>query len=165
MSEYKTFFGSMKHFNKGGILVIDDDPKKYLFSNYFEVANKSKPWQRTVVAVNQDYNLEVIRAEGTSPWYTADHDEFSVCVDGEVEIELVKPDAPDLVAAGSRGSVKLADDPKGKKMGRIVIRQGHMAMLPKRSAYRFKSAAPAAMLFQTISGPLSEERWAEICLN
>ena len=35
---YVTRFGSLETFEKGGIEIIDDDPKHYVFSNIFEVA-------------------------------------------------------------------------------------------------------------------------------
>ena len=43
MSEYTTVFGSLDDYEKGRVIVIDDDPKAYVFSNVFEVANASKP--------------------------------------------------------------------------------------------------------------------------
>ncbi len=48
-----------------------------------------------------------MRAEGTSDWYTAAHDEFAVVMDGEVEVELVKLDDPERLApSGTRGSAR-----------------------------------------------------------
>jgi hypothetical protein len=38
-----------------------------------------------------------------------------------------------------------------------------MALLPAGSAYRFHADVPAALVFQTIQGPLTVEKWAEIC--
>src|SRR6266403_5140540 len=116
MSDYRTIFGSLSHYEKGGVEVIDDDPKHYVFSNVFEVASKSKPYERVAVGKNLRYVIEAVRAEGNSPWYGANHDESAVVMDGEVEIHYVKPDQPQ-VAAGKAGAVKLAGEPKGKKMG------------------------------------------------
>src|SRR5262249_39077436 len=53
--------------------------------------------------------------------------------------------------------------PPGKRMGKAVLRRGHMALLPRQSAYRLRAAAPAAVVFQTIEGPETICRWAEIC--
>ena len=50
MGKYHTDFGSIHQFKKGGVTVIDDDAKKYVFSNMFEVAAKAKPYERTAVA-------------------------------------------------------------------------------------------------------------------
>ena len=61
---YKTIFGSLSKYEKGHIDIIDDDAKHYVFSNMFEVANKSQPWEKVAVGINQEYVLEAIRAEG-----------------------------------------------------------------------------------------------------
>src|SRR5208283_991980 len=95
MARYVTDFGSIDHFTKGGVTVIDEDPRRYAFSNIFEVAAKSKPFERVAVAKNFEYVIEAIRAEGTSPWYAAAHDEFVLSMDGEVEVHLVKLSDPD----------------------------------------------------------------------
>ena len=86
MMRRKTRFGSLEHYEKGGVEVINDDPRNYAFSNIFEVASKSEPYEKVAVGKNLKYVLEAIRAEGTSPWYTASHDESAIIMDGEVEI-------------------------------------------------------------------------------
>jgi len=45
LSEYTTVFGRLDNYNKGGVEIINDDPKNYVFSNMFEVASRAKPWQ------------------------------------------------------------------------------------------------------------------------
>lgn len=40
---YQTSFGSLEHYEKGGVEVINDNPKNYAFSNVFEICNNSKP--------------------------------------------------------------------------------------------------------------------------
>jgi hypothetical protein len=57
----------------------------------------------------------------------------------------------------------LSGEPKGKKMGWVKVRRGHMALLPAGSAYQFRSATPGVLLVQTILGDCTVERWAEIC--
>ena len=52
MSEFHTVFGSLDSFEKGRIEVINDDPKNYAFSNVFEVASKSPPYQKVGVGKN-----------------------------------------------------------------------------------------------------------------
>ena len=74
MTEFRTVFGSLKDYTKGEIEIINDDRKNYAFSNMFEVAATSAPYERVVVGKNVEYVLEAIRAEGTSDWYTAAHD-------------------------------------------------------------------------------------------
>jgi hypothetical protein len=164
MTNYVTKFGSLDEFEKGSIEIIDDDPKHYAFSNIFEVANASRPWEKVAVGKNMDYVVEVIRAEGTSEWRTAAHDEFPLVLDGEVTIELVKLDEP-AVPADKNGSVALEGEPAGRPMGRIVCRRGHMALLPANAAYRMNAERPSVVILQTTLGDDTIERWAEICLS
>jgi hypothetical protein len=164
MSRYTTYFGSIENYEKGGVTVIDEDPRRYAFSNIFEVAAKSKPYERVAVGKNFEYVVETIRAEGTSPWWTAAHDEFILSMDGEIEVHLVKLANPDAVVdPESEGAHQLEGDPDGQKMGRIVLRKGHMALLPVGAAYRFAAQQPCTAMIQTIDGPETIHRWAEIC--
>jgi hypothetical protein len=164
MPAYRTYFGSIDNYEKGGVTVIDEDPKRYAFSNIFEVASKSKPYERVCVGKNFEYVVETIRAEGTSPWWTAAHDEFILSMDGEIEVHLVKLADPDAVVnPESEGAHRLQSDPEGRRMGRIVLRQGHMALLPVGAAYRFTAVKACTAMIQTIDGPETLHRWAEIC--
>ncbi|HZP87564.1 MAG TPA: hydroxyquinol 1,2-dioxygenase [Burkholderiales bacterium] len=159
---FHTVFGSLDRYEKGHIEIINDNPKYYVFSNVFEVAGKAKPWEKIAVAKNLEYVIEAIRAEGTSPWMTCAHDEFVVVMDGDVTVEYVKLDNPD--AAGSKeGSVLVQGEPKGKRMGTIRLKRGHQALLPKGAAYRFVANKLSVMIQQTIAGPLTVEKWGEIC--
>ena len=158
----QTRFGSLDNYEKGGVQVINDDPRNYAFSNIFEVASKSDPYEKVAVGKNLKYVLEAIRAEGTSPWFAASHDEAAIVMDGEVEIRLVKLEEK-LVAEDREGTTMLEGNPKGKKMGYIVARRGHMALLPKGAAYQFHAAKPGVILLQTIRGDLTAEKWKEIC--
>ena len=165
MKQYTTEFGSLDSYKQGGVLPIADDPKRFVFSNIFEVANKSAPWERVVVGKNFEYTIEVARSGGTSPWYTAPHDEFVICMDGSVEVHLVKLDDPDKHVDPENEGAHLIDEsmPEGRKMGRIVLSRGHMALLPVGAAYRFAAERPGCILLQSILGPVSVEKWAEIC--
>lgn len=167
MTEFRTVFGSLKDFTKGEIEIIDDERRNYAFSNMFEVASKSAPYERVVVGKNLEYVLETVRAEGTSDWYTASHDEFALVMDGKVELDLVKLDDPHGIAApGKAGAVKLDGEPAGRKMGLIKLGRGHQALLPAGAAYRFRAPDPDAVgviLMQTILGDESVEKWSEIC--
>lgn len=157
---YETVFGSLSSYEKGRIELINDDARHYAFSNVFEVASRCAPYEKVAVGKNMQYVLEAIRAEGVSAWRTAAHDEFVLVMDGEVEIRLVKLDDSPL-ADDAPGSVALPGEPTGRPMGRIVARQGHMALLPAGAAYRFAAATPAVLMQQTIAGPDTQFRWAE----
>ncbi len=162
--KYVTKFGSLDSYEKGSIEIIDDDPKHYTFSNIFEVAAAAKPWEKVAVGKNMEYVVEVIRAEGTSEWQTAPHDEFPLVIDGEVTIELVKLDEP-AVPSDKSGSVALPGEPVGRPMGRIICRRGHLALLPANTAYRMSAGRPSVVMLQTVFGDDTIERWAEICLS
>lgn len=163
MSSQQTYFGSLDSYRKGGVETIDDNPKNYAFSNIFEVASKSAPYEKVAVGKNLKYVIEALRAEGTSPWFAAAHDEAALVMDGELEVHYVKPDqAP--VPAGKEGTVKLAAEPSGKKMGWVKVRRGHMALLPAGAAYQFRNGGkPGVVLVQTIQGENTVEKWSEIC--
>lgn len=166
MTEFVTRFGSLDSYEKGHIEIINDNPKHYVFSNLFEVAGGAKPYEKVAVAKNLEYVIEAIRAEGTSGWMAASHDEFCVVMDGEVTVELVKLDQPEAVAPASKeGTVAVAGEPAGRRMGTITLRRGHQALLPKGAAYRFRSAKPAVMIQQTILGDLTVQKWAQICYS
>jgi len=162
----ETKFGSLESYVKGGIEIVDGDPKHYAFSNMFEVANRSRPYEKVIVGMNREYVLEAIRTEGTSEWRTAPHDEFALVMDGEVTVRLFKLDSPrDHHEASDGGSRPIEGQPKGEPMGVIKARRGHMALLPADTAYQFHSDGPGVVLLQTIKGPDSIERWADICIT
>jgi hypothetical protein len=161
---YQTKFGSLASYEKGRVEPIADDVRHYAFSNCFEIANQSRPYERVVFGQNQIYVLEVARAEGASPWYTCAHDEFALCMDGDVEVHLVRLDAPQQVPdAEHNGAILVEGEPRGPKMGWMRIRRGHQAMLPKNTAYQFRSARPGVLVIQTCKGQVSVEKWAAIC--
>jgi hypothetical protein len=94
------------------------------------------------------------------------HDEFAVVMDGEVEVEYVKLDSPDSVAPpGKEGTVQVPGEPKGKRMGSVRLKRGHQTLLPKGAAYRFRASKPSVMIQQTILGPLTVQKWGEICYH
>src|SRR6266704_4916961 len=105
-------FGSLQSYEKGGVEVIHDDARNYVFSNIFEVASKARPYEKVAVGKNIEYVIEAIRAEGTSGWRAPAQDEFALVMDGEVEIRLLKLDNPG-VPAGAAGSVGIAGTPAG----------------------------------------------------
>jgi hypothetical protein len=164
MDTYQTRFGALADFDKGRVEIVDDDPKNYVFSNLFDVCQKSAAYERVAVAKNFEYVIEAMRAEGVSPWFAASHDEFVLCMDGEIAVELVKLDAPEgLIDPEGEGAVRLDGEPQGRRMGRLGLRRGHMGLLPRGAAYRFSAEHPAAAMIQTIEGAVTVQKWAEIC--
>jgi hypothetical protein len=161
---YKTLFGSLQHYEKGRVEPISDDVKNYAFSNCFEIANASKAFEKVLFGQNQEYVLEVIRAEGDSPWYTCAHDEFALSMDGEIEIHLIKLEAAQIVQDPEKnGAVVVQGEPQGANMGWMKLKRGHQGMLAANTAYQFRCQGPAVIILQTCKGDLSIERWSEIC--
>lgn len=163
MAQAPTTFGSLADYEKGGVEIITGDVRHYVFSNMFEVASKSKPYERVVVGKNVKYVQEVMRAEGVSPWMACSHDEFALCMDGDVTVELVKLKSPP--PPEKEGAVLIGDHPDGPRMGTIRLKRGHQALLPGGSAYRFTANKTGVIMQQTILGELSVEKWREICLH
>ena len=163
MSQAVTVFGSLKDHAKGTIELVSGEARHYVFSNIFEVASKSAPYERIVVGKNLEYVQEVMRAEGTSPWFACGHDEFALCMDGEVEVEFLKLAAPP--PSGGNGAVLIGELPAGQRMGRIRLKRGHQALLPAGCGYRFTAIRLGVILQQTLLGALSRQKWNEICLK
>ncbi len=163
--KFKTVFGSLRQFAHGEIEVIDDDPRNYAFSNIFAVAAHSAPYEKVVVAKSLQYVIETLRAEGTSAWFAAPHDEFALVMDGRVRVELVKLDTPPVRAPGpDAGAVALTGPPAGRPMGFVRLGRGHQALLPEGAAYRFVAEGGiGVVVLQTLLGPCSVQKWAEIC--
>ena len=53
--------------------------------------------------------------------------------------------------------------PRARAWGAYSAGRGHLTLLPAHAAYRISAEAPSVVLFQTMDGPLTIERWAEIC--
>lgn len=164
----QTRFASLDDFRKGEIELISGSRKEYAFSNLFEVAATSRPWDRIAVARNLEYVQEVVRAEGVSPWFACAHDEFAICMDGEVHVEYVQLANPRRLAAEDRGgAVQVPGEPEGRRMGAVALRRGHQALLNRDCAYRFmaQGSRPGVLLVQTMLGDLTVQKWAGICLH
>lgn len=158
---YRTHVGALDSYEKG-LIELDDDLRKYAFSNIFEVAGAAAPFERVAVVQNLEYVAEVMRVEGESPWFAAPHDEFAVVMDGEVVFNFVK------LADGQRpnhegGAMQLGAKPNGPTMGRVTARRGHQVLLPEGAAYQLVSGKPAVALIQTVDGPVTVKRWSDIC--
>lgn len=162
--QYTTVFGSLGKYEKGRLSIINDNPKYYCYSNVFEVASKSRPYEKVAVAKNLEYVIETIRAEGTSDWFAANHDEFALVMDGEVTISFVEL-ADASAVANKDGTQRLPGTPNGKKMGKVHLKRGHQAILPKGAAYQFSAAKPSVILQQTIVGEHTVQKWLDICAH
>jgi len=157
-----TVFGSLADYTKGSIELVSGEARHYVFSNIFEVAATSKPYERIVVGKNMEYVQEVMRAEGVSPWFACGHDEFALCMDGEITVDFIKmKDPPD---AEKNGAVLLGEAPEGPRMGHVKLRRGHQVLLAAGNAYRFTADRTGVLLQQTVLGELSVQKWREICL-
>lgn len=159
---YNTRVGSLAAYEKG-VIELNDDLRKYAFSNIFEVAGGAQPFERVAVVQNLEYVAEVVRVEGESPWYAAPHDEFAVVMDGEVTFHFVKLEE-DQVPGHAGGATRLGAKPNGPTMGKVTARRGHQVLLPKGAAYQLASAAPAVAIVQTMDGPETVKRWSDICV-
>ena len=85
-------------------------------------------------------------------------------MDGDVEIHLINLDPSQTVTDTEKnGAVLVQGKPIGPKMGWMKLKRGHQGMLPKNTAYQFRSAQPGVVVLQTCKGDLSVEKWSEIC--
>ena len=163
MSQAHTVFGSLRDYTKGTIELVSGEARHYVFSNIFEVASKSKPYERIVVAKNMEYVQEVMRAEGVSPWFACGHNEFALCLDGEITVEFIKMKSPP--SADACGAVLAGESPEGARMGHVKLRRGHQVLLGAGNAYRFTADTTGVLMQQTMLGDLSVQKWREICLT
>ncbi|WP_019673639.1 cupin domain-containing protein [Psychrobacter lutiphocae] len=165
MDIYTTKLGSLNNYEKGSIQIIKGAKTDYAFSNIFEVAANAQPYEKTIVGKNLKFIIESVRAEGQSPWYTASHDEFVIAMDGEVRVDFLKLNEDAVIPEEQEGTHLAGEQPDGKVMGYVLLKQGHQAILPAGSAYRFEASKPSVILIQTIQGPLSIEKWNDICFT
>ena len=149
---------SMASYKKGGVDIVDprENVKRYVYSNVYEVGARAKPYEKIAVAKNGQYVVECIAAEGVMPtWRLQPHDEFIVCLEGEVRVDFIAPRV-ELPAGGHH-------EVPGEEMGYIIVREGNLCLLPKGMAYRFSANRRSLLLQQ---GKLSEATvlaWNEIC--
>ena len=158
-----TVFGSITDHTKGSIELVSGEARHFVFSNIFEVAATSKPYERVVVAKNMEYVQEVMRAEGVSPWFACGHDEFALCMDGEITVDFIKLKNPP--ASDKNGAVLAGDTPDGPRMGCVKLGRGHQVLLGAGNAYRFAASRVGVLLQQTVLGDLSVQKWREICFT
>ena len=93
MSEFQTVFGSLNDYTKGELKIINDDPKHYVFSNIFDVATKSKPYEKVVGGRSTSSTSSKPSAPKACPTGLQRRTtKFAIIMDGEVRIDLVKLD-------------------------------------------------------------------------
>lgn len=163
MTGEQTFIASMKTVRPGGLFLPNDDPEHYAFSNLYDVARESRSFERVAVVKNLQYVVEVMKVEGESPWYAASHDEFALVMEGTVTFSFVELAEGDKVAQAEEGAHRLPARPNGAFVGTVKAGLGNLVLLPTQTAYRLASPSPAVVIFQTIAGPETLERWREIC--
>ncbi|ACC74694.1 hydroxyquinol 1,2-dioxygenase [Paraburkholderia phymatum] len=164
-TSYHTFFGSLDAYRKGEIEITSGAARHYVFSNIFEVASQSAPYDKVVVGKNIEYVIEVLRTEGQSRWFASSHDEFAILMDGKARIDFIELETPPQNVRGSVHASNEGEQPAGRAMGHVVLRRGHQALLPAGCAYRFSAQRSGVALVQTMLGELSVEKWADICLH
>ena len=149
---------SMAHYNKGGVDIIDprENIKRYVYSNVYEIGARTKPYEKIAVAKNGPYVIECVVAEGAMPlWCLQPHDEFIVCLEGEVRVDFIEPRAE--LAAGAHSEVP------GENMGHIIVREGNLCLLPKGMAYKFSATNRSLLLQQTKQSDGTILAWETIC--
>ncbi|WP_028219525.1 cupin domain-containing protein [Paraburkholderia oxyphila] len=164
-TSFHTVLGSLDGYRTGDIEITSGSARHYAFSNIFEVAARSVPYEKVVVGKNLEYVIETLRTEGQSPWFACTHDEFVILMDGEVRIDFIRLAESQRDSRGTVLVGKSGEQPGGRAMGHVVLRRGHQALLPADCAYRFNASKPGVALLQTVLGELSVEKWAEICLH
>jgi hypothetical protein len=163
--QQQTWLGSLDDYQKGTIEVVSGRAEDFAMSNVFEVASGAQPYEKTVVGRNLDYVIEALKAHRTSAWFAAAHDEFAIALDGTIDVQFVKAAHAPLVDPSAHGSVCFDEPPQGQSMGYVRLRRGHQALLPAGAAYRFVAVQDGVLLLQTMLGPHSVQKWADICIR
>jgi hypothetical protein len=148
----------MAQYEKGGVDIVDPSEtiKRYVYSNVYEIGARAKPYEKIAVAKNGPYVVECIAAEGAMPhWQLQTHDEFVLCLEGEVRIDFIEPRVE--LPAGGHAEVN------GEEMGHILVREGNLCLLPKGMAYRFSAGRRSLLLQQAKQSAGTVFRWEEIC--
>jgi hypothetical protein len=148
----------MAQYEKGGVDIVDPSEtiKRYVYSNVYEIGARAKPYEKIAVAKNGPYIVECIAAEGVMPhWQLQPHDEFVLCLEGEVRIDFIEPRVE--LPAGRHAEVN------GEEMGYILVREGNLGLLPKGMAYRFSAGRRSLLLQQAKQSADTVFRWEEIC--
>src|SRR6267143_1251011 len=115
-------------------------------------------YDRVVIGKNGPYVLACFRAEGEdASWWYMPHDEYLLLVEGEVRVDYIEP--RDQLKPGPHKTVT------GTDMGHMVLRDGSLASLPARVAYRMRAAKKSLVLLQTKHSEWLTYAWEDICLT
>jgi hypothetical protein len=148
----------MAQHEKGGVDIVDprENVKRYVYSNVYEIGARAQPYQKLAVAKNGPYVVECIVAEGVMPqWRLQPHDEFLVCLEGEVRVEFIEPRVE--LPAGGHTEVP------GEAVGYIIVREGNLCLLPKGIAYKFSASRRSLLLQQAKQSEDTVFNWENIC--
>lgn len=157
-SKDRPLSASMAHYEKGGVDIVDPSEtlKRYVYSNVYEIGSRAKPYEKIAVAKNGPYVIECIAAEGTMPhWRLHPHDEFMLCLEGEVRIDFIEPRVE--LPAGGHAEID------GEEMGYILVKEGNLCLLPKGMAYRFSAGRRSLLLQQAKQSADTVLKWEAIC--
>jgi quercetin dioxygenase-like cupin family protein len=149
---------TMAQHEKGGVDIVDprENVKRYVYSNVYAIGARAQPYQKLAVAKNGPYVVECIVAEGVMPqWRLQPHDEFLVCLEGEVRVEFIEPRVE--LPAGGHSEVP------GEAVGHIIMREGNLCLLPKGIAYKFSAGHRSLLLQQTKQSEDTVFDWENIC--
>ena len=157
MTEYTTELGSLDSYRKGGAHIIDDDPRNYVFSNVFEAA--ANPRRSSGFAWRRTWNTSSRSCAPRAPRRGSRRGTTSSPCAWTAPSRWPSPGT----RAQRRKATGLDGEPDGPRMGRIKTGRGHLALLPGGAAYRIAAVRPSVVLFQSIDGPLTAHKWADIC--
>ena len=90
---------------------------------------------------------------------------FTSALDGEIEVHFVDLAEDRRVDPDKEGAVILAEEPTGPKMGHVVLKRGHQALLPANAAYQFRARQTGVLLQQALEGENTIYRWKDICYS
>jgi len=150
--------GSLARHAKGGVDIVDprESVKRYVYSNVYEIGARAQPYEKLAVAKNGPYVIECVVAEGVMPqWRLQPHDEFLVCLEGEVRVDFIEPRVE--LPAGGHSEVP------GEAVGYIVVREGNLCLLPKGMAYKLSASRRSLLLQQAKQSDDTVFAWEAIC--
>ena len=150
--------GSLARHAKGGVDIVDprESVKRYVYSNVYEIGARAQPYEKLAVAKNGPYVIECVVAEGVMPqWRLQPHDEFLVCLEGEVRVDFIEPRVE--LPAGGHSAVP------GEAVGYIVVREGNLCLLPKGMAYKLSASRRSLLLQQAKQSDDTVFAWEAIC--
>jgi hypothetical protein len=157
-SKDRPLAGSMAQHQKGGVELVDphEQVRRYVYSNVYDIGAQAKPYEKLAVAKNGPYVVECLVAQGVMPeWHLQPHDEFLLCLEGEVRIDFIEPRTE--LPPGNHASVP------GEELGHIIVREGNLCLLPKGMAYKLSASRRSLLLQQAKQSAETVFAWEKIC--